>query len=86
VGEAVVSGKRAIPLFAQAFTKEVPRRSQNSRENTFARVLVDAVRRARATALRPGIQPPILISAHIIGRLLETPTLRRIGKRCPGGK
>jgi hypothetical protein len=48
---AVVSGKRAIPLFAQAFTKEVPRRSQNSRENTFARVLADAVRRAGATAL-----------------------------------
>src|SRR5262245_4084281 len=31
---AVVVGKRAIPLFVQAFAKVVRRRSQNARENT----------------------------------------------------
>lgn len=47
---AVVSGKRAIPLFAQAFERLIRLRSQNARENTFARVLADAVRRAEVTA------------------------------------
>jgi hypothetical protein len=47
---AVVTGKRAIPLYAQAFDKEVPRRSQNSRENTFLRLIAEAIRRAGARA------------------------------------
>jgi hypothetical protein len=47
---AVVTGKRAIPLYTQAFNKEVPRRSQNTRENTFLRLLAEAVRRASAQA------------------------------------
>jgi len=48
---AVVTGKRAIPLFAQAFDREVPRRSQNSRENTFLRLVAEATRRAEARAI-----------------------------------
>lgn len=47
---AVVTGKRAIPLFVQTFLQKVWRRSQNSRENTFLRVLADAFRRAGVTA------------------------------------
>ncbi len=47
---AVVTGKRAIPLFNQAFDK-APRRSQNSRENTFLRLLAEAVHRAQAKAI-----------------------------------
>ena len=47
---AVVSGRRAIPLFAQAFDKVVRRRSQNARENTFVRVLTEALREAGVTA------------------------------------
>lgn len=47
---AVVTGKRGIPLFAQAFDR-LPPRSQNSRENTFLRLLADAIRRAEATAI-----------------------------------
>ena len=46
---AVVTGKRAIPLFVQAFHQQVWRHSQNSRENTFLRVLADALRRAGVT-------------------------------------
>lgn len=47
---AVVAGKRAIPLFAQAFEKIIRLRSQNARENTFARVLSDGLKRAGVTA------------------------------------
>lgn len=47
---AVVTGKRAIPLYAQAFQRLVRVRSQNARENTFARVLADCLRRAGVTA------------------------------------
>jgi hypothetical protein len=46
---AVVTGKRALPLFAQAWHQIVNTRSQNSRENTFLRLLVDAVRRVGVT-------------------------------------
>lgn len=50
---AVVAGKRAIPLYAEAFKRLVRVRSQNSRENTFLRVLADGLKRAdvRATIL-----------------------------------
>jgi hypothetical protein len=48
---AVVSGKRAIPLFAQAFPKKVWSRSQNARENTFLRVLAWAIQQAEAKAI-----------------------------------
>jgi hypothetical protein len=50
---AVVAGKRALPLYAQAFKRIIRRRSQNSRENTFLRVLGDGLKRAgiRATIL-----------------------------------
>jgi hypothetical protein len=48
---AAVIGKRAIPLWAQAFHQRVWRRSQNTRENTFLRVLVDTVRQAGLRAL-----------------------------------
>lgn len=48
---AVVTGKRAIPLFAQAFPKKVWSRSQNSRENTFLRLVALAVREAEAKAI-----------------------------------
>lgn len=47
---AVVTGKRAIPLFGQAYPSPVRQRSQNSRENTFLRVLADILKRAGATA------------------------------------
>jgi Transposase DDE domain len=47
---AVVVGKRAIPLFTQAFAKVIRRGSQNQRENTFLRVLTDCLRRAEVTA------------------------------------
>jgi hypothetical protein len=47
---AVVAGKRAIPVFTQAFGKAPPR-SQNSRENTFARLLAKAVHDAKARAI-----------------------------------
>jgi hypothetical protein len=47
---AVVVGRRAVPLFAQAFEKLVRRRSQNARENTFLKLLADALRRAEVTA------------------------------------
>jgi hypothetical protein len=47
---AVVTGKRAIPLFAQATKKLVRTRSQNSYENTFLRLLADAIKRAGTTA------------------------------------
>jgi hypothetical protein len=47
---AVVVGKRAIPLFVQAFDKVVRRGSQNQRENTFVRVLADCLKRAEVTA------------------------------------
>ena len=48
---AAVVGRRALPLFAQAFDKLVRRRSQNSRENTFLRVLADSLRRAGVSAV-----------------------------------
>ena len=44
---AVVTGKRGIPLFVQAFRQRIWRRSQNSRENTFLRLLAEALRRAQ---------------------------------------
>ncbi len=47
---AVVTGKRAIPLYAEAFQRIVRLRSQNARENTFARVLADCLRRAEVSA------------------------------------
>lgn len=47
---AVVTGKRAIPLFTQTFTKIIRQRSQNTRENTFVRLLADVLRRAELTA------------------------------------
>lgn len=47
---AVVAGKRAIPLYAQAFERLIRLRSQNARENTFARVLADGLKRAEVTA------------------------------------
>lgn len=47
---AVVAGKRAIPLYAAAFQRLVRVRSQNSRENTFLRVLADALKRAEVHA------------------------------------
>jgi hypothetical protein len=47
---AVVTGKRGIPLFAQAFDK-LPQRSQNSRENTFLRLLAESIRCAGAKAI-----------------------------------
>jgi len=48
---AVVTGKRAIPLFAQAFPKKIWSRSQNSRENTFLRLVAWAVKDAAAKAM-----------------------------------
>jgi hypothetical protein len=47
---AVVAGHRAIPLYAQAFQRLIRLRSQNSRENTFLRVLADGLTRAQVTA------------------------------------
>jgi hypothetical protein len=48
---AVVTGTRAIPLFAQAFPKAIRLRSQNARENTFLRLLADGLRRAQMHAV-----------------------------------
>ena len=36
---ATVTGRRAIPIFARAFSQSVERRSQNTRENNFIRTL-----------------------------------------------
>lgn len=47
---AAVVGRRAIPIFVQAFARVVWSRSQNARENTFLRLLVEALRRAGVTA------------------------------------
>lgn len=47
---AVVTGKRAIPVFAQATKKLVRTRSQNSYENAFLRLLADSIKRAGGTA------------------------------------
>jgi len=47
---AAVTGKRAVPVFSQAFPKTVLNRSQNSRENTFVRLLAEALRGAAVTA------------------------------------
>jgi hypothetical protein len=47
---AVVTGKRAMPRFAQASPSAVPPRSQNSRENTFRRLLAAVLRHAQVTA------------------------------------
>jgi len=47
---AMVTGKRAIPVFTQGWTKMVSSRSQNTRENTFLRHLADIIHRVGATA------------------------------------
>jgi hypothetical protein len=47
---AVVTGKRAIPLWVQACSSVVRTRSQNSRENAFVRVLAEALRQAGVSA------------------------------------
>jgi len=47
---SVVVGKRGVPLFSQAFAQRIWRRSQNTRENTFLRLLAEALRRAKVTA------------------------------------
>ena len=47
---AVVIGKRAIPLFVHGTRKLVRTRSVNAFENTFLRVLADALKRAEVTA------------------------------------
>ena len=47
---AMVSGKRAVPVFVQGWRKLVRDRSQNTRENTFARHLADIVHRTGVTA------------------------------------
>lgn len=47
---AVVVGKRAVPAFVQACSKVVRTRSQNARENTFLRLLCEALRRAEVKA------------------------------------
>jgi hypothetical protein len=47
---AMVTGKRAIPIFVQGWKKLVASRSQNTRENTFARCLAEIVRRTGVTA------------------------------------
>jgi hypothetical protein len=47
---AAVSGKRAVPLWVQACSAVVRTRSQNTRENTFVRVLAEALRQAGVTA------------------------------------
>ena len=47
---AMVTGKRAIPVFTQGWRKMVSSRSQNTRENTFLRHLADIVHRAGVTA------------------------------------
>jgi hypothetical protein len=47
---SVVLGKRGVPLFTQAFAQRIWRRSQNTRENTFLRVLAEALRRAKVSA------------------------------------
>ena len=44
---AAVIGRRAVPVFAQAFGKVVERRSQNARENSFLRLLADLAQRER---------------------------------------
>jgi Transposase DDE domain len=46
---AVVAGRRALPLFVQGTRKLVRARSQNAYENTFLRVLADALKRAQVT-------------------------------------
>jgi hypothetical protein len=46
----VFVGKRGIPLFSQAFAQRIWRRSQNTRENTFLRLLAEALRRAAVIA------------------------------------
>jgi len=47
---SVVLGKRGVPLFSQAFAQRIWRRSQNTRENTFLRLLAEALRRANLSA------------------------------------
>ena len=47
---AMVTGRRALPVFAQATRKLVRSRSQNAYENTFLRVLAYALKRAGVTA------------------------------------
>jgi hypothetical protein len=47
---AVVAGTRAIPLFVQGTRKLVRTRSLNAYENTFLRVLADALKEAGVTA------------------------------------
>lgn len=47
---SVVVGKRGVPLFSQAFAQRIWRRSQNTRENTFLRLLAEALCRATLSA------------------------------------
>jgi hypothetical protein len=48
---AVVAGRRAIPVFAQAYDRLVRKRSQNARENTFLRLLAHGLKRAELKAI-----------------------------------
>jgi hypothetical protein len=48
---SVTVGKRALPLYVQAFYQRVWRRSQNTRENTFLRALAASLREAQITAI-----------------------------------
>jgi hypothetical protein len=41
---SVVTGRRAIPVYAATFAQQPKRRSQNSRENTFLRLLASKLR------------------------------------------
>jgi hypothetical protein len=47
---SIVVGKRGVPLFVQAFAQRIWRRSQNTRENTFLRLLAEGLRRAAVHA------------------------------------
>jgi hypothetical protein len=48
---AVVTGKRAIPLFSQAVRKPIRLRSQNSKENAFMRILSHCLKSAGVEAI-----------------------------------
>jgi len=47
---AMVTGKRAIPVFTQGWRKLVASRSQNTRENTFLRLLAEVIHKVGVTA------------------------------------
>ncbi len=89
---AAVVGKRALPLFAQAFRKIVRRRSQNSRENTFLRVLADSLKRARIKAtilcdrgFRRVSWLELLqkLELDFVVRLMDDVTVTSDGRACP---